>query len=301
MEVIKVSPRGYCKGVVRAIRIAKQCAADYPDQPITILGMLVHNRYVMEALSNYNIQMVDDKNKTRVELLDEITSGVVIFTAHGISSQAVKKAQEKGLICVDATCPDVRKTQMMVEQHLNQGYEVIYIGKSNHPEAEAVCSLSDHVHFMTLNDPIPVIEQDNIFVTNQTTMSVFDIKERYQEIKARYPHAIISEEICNATRIRQEAVAKLKDQQIDVLYVVGDRHSNNSNRLAQIALEHHIPHVYLIDDVNDIEQSQLIHAQKVAVTSGASTPTYLTNQVIHYLEHLHEYNTKPIIQISDLL
>ena len=300
MEVIKVVPRGYCKGVVRAIQIAKQCAKDYSDQRITILGMLVHNRYVMEALAQLHIHMLDDSTKTRMELLDEIESGVVIFSAHGIAPQVMEKAKKKGLICIDATCPDVRKTQEMVLAHLSQGYEVLYIGKKHHPEAEAVCAISPHVHFITPKDPLPQLSA-KLFVTNQTTMSIFDIRQQLDRIQAQYPDAIISEEICNATRIRQEAVAKLAEQHIDVLYVVGDRSSNNSKRLAQIAKEHGIKSVYLIDDVNDIHPDQRINANKIAVTSGASTPTYLTNQVIHYLEHMEETIQKPKIHISALL
>lgn len=300
MEVIKVVPRGYCKGVVRAIQIAKQCAVNYPDQRITVLGMLVHNRYVMEALAQLHIHMIDDKTKTREELLDEITSGVVIFTAHGIAPQVMEKARQKGLICIDATCPDVRKTQNMVMEHLACGDEVLYIGKRAHPEAEAICAISPHVHFITPKDPIPRLS-GKLFVTNQTTMSIFDIQRQLERIRAQYPDAIISEEICNATRIRQEAVAKLGDQAIDVLYVVGDRSSNNSNRLAQIARENGINKVYLIDDVNDIQADQLIRVKKAAVTSGASTPTYLTNQVIHYLEQLETTSEKPIVNINALL
>lgn len=301
MDVRKVAPRGYCKGVVRAINMAKECAKAYPDQKITILGMLVHNTYVMEALKEYHIDMIDDKTKTREELLDEIQDGVVIFTAHGISPQAYAKAKQKGLICIDASCPDVLKTQEIVKAKLAQGYEVFYIGKAHHPEAEAVCAMSEHIHFLDQVQILPEVDGKKIFVTNQTTMSLFDLKAMFDTIKERYPNAEFSEEICNATRIRQEAVAALADQEIDVLYVVGDRFSNNSNRLAQIAQEHGIPKVYLIDDVNGILEEQLYNVNRVAVTAGASTPTYLTNQVISYLEEYEKGKEKPKINIFDLL
>lgn len=301
MEVIKVAPRGYCKGVVRAINMAKECAKTYPDQRISVLGMLVHNTYVMEALKELGIQMIDDKTKTREALLDEIPDGVVIFTAHGISPQAVQKAKEKGLICIDASCPDVLKTQNIVKEKLAQGYEVIYIGKEQHPEAEAVCALSSHIHFIDQSEKLPDLHGKPVFVTNQTTMSMFDLRHMFEDIKARYPDAVFSEEICNATRVRQEAVANLQGQGVDVLYVVGDASSNNSNRLAQIAKEHGIPHVYLIDDVNDIQEEQLAHVQKVAITAGASTPTYLTNQVIAYLSDYEKGKEKAKIDISALL
>jgi len=299
MEIIKVMPRGYCKGVIRAIRMAVECTKRYPNQPITILGMLVHNHYVMEALALNHIQMIDDPNKTRDQLLEEINEGVVIFTAHGIAPQVIEKARQKGLICVDASCPDVLKTQNLVKKKLSEGYEVLYIGKAKHPEAEAVCALSKHIHFMEPADPLPDSTNQRLFITNQTTMSVYDLKVLFERLKQRFPKAEFSEEICNATRIRQEAVAKLTD--VDVLYVVGDRFSNNSNRLAQIGKERGIPHVYLIDTVQDIEDEQFKQAKRVAVTAGASTPTYLTDQVIAYLQHYDTNKQKPKIELSALL
>ncbi len=299
MEIIKVMPRGYCKGVIRAIRMAVECTKRYPNQPITILGMLVHNHYVMKALALHHIKMIDDPNKTREQLLDEITEGVVIFTAHGIAPQVLEKAQKKGLICIDASCPDVLKTQVLVKAKLDAGYEVIYIGKAKHPEAEAVCALSDHIHFMEPKDPIISLPEGKLFITNQTTMSIYDLESLFQKLKEYYPDAEFCEEICNATRIRQEAVAEL--EQIDVLYVVGDRFSNNSNRLAQIGAEHGIKSVYLIDTVNDIESNQLHDAKRVAVTAGASTPTYLTDQVIAYLQDFREDKQKPKLELSALL
>ena len=301
MKILKVAPRGYCKGVVRAITLAKECAKKYPNQTITILGMLVHNRYVIEALADLHIKTIDDKTKTRMQLLDEIKEGIVIFTAHGISPQVKAKAKAKGLLCVDASCPDVMKTQAIVQAQIDQGRFVFYIGKKHHPEAEAICSLSERIYLIERAADIPTVPQASIFVTNQTTMSIFDIEQLFADIRKTYPHAIFSQEICNATRIRQEAVANLAHEAVDILYVVGDPSSNNSNRLAQIAQEHGIPNVYLIDDVYGIQAEQLTNAQCVAVTAGASTPTYLTNQVIAYLENYETCTERPKINISSML
>lgn len=302
MEIIQVTPRGYCKGVTRAIALAKKTAQEHPDKPIYVLGMLVHNAYVMEALKQLHIQPIDDKKKTRMELLDEIDHGVVIFTAHGIAPQVKEKAAAKGLICIDASCPDVVKTQDIVKAALKEGKEIFYIGKKQHPEAEAVISMSTHVHLITGKKDIPAMPLDtSIFVTNQTTMSIFDIDALFKEIQIRYPNAVFCEEICNATRIRQQAVADLKNQAIDVLYVVGDPHSNNSNRLAAIAKEAGIPKVFLIDDVNGILDEHLLDAKRIAITSGASTPTYLTSQVITYLQAYEPGKIKPVIDIDKII
>ncbi len=284
MEIIKVVPRGYCKGVVRAITIAKQTALENPNQNIYILGMLVHNKYVIEALKEYNIITIDDKSKSREQLLDEIEEGIVIFTAHGIHPLVKKKAEAKGLHCIDASCFDVLRTQDIVNTKLQEGFEVLYIGKKNHPEASAVCDHNAHVHLIESEEDIAQLQAyDNVFVTNQTTMSFHDVKHLFEKIEEKYPNVIISDEICNATRSRQEALLHLQD--VDALIVVGDKASNNANRLAQIAKQQGIAQVYLIDDVNDLDIAQLVQLNRIAITAGASTPTYLINQVIYCLEN----------------
>lgn len=284
MEIIKVTPRGYCKGVVRAINIAKEAAIKYPDKQVYILGMLVHNSYVIDALKKYNIITIEDKQKSREELLEQIEDGVVIFTAHGIHPKVKQMAEEKGLICIDASCLDVMRTQQIVEDHLTQGYEVFYIGKKNHPESSAVCDHHEHVHLIEKEEDIHHLPSyDKVFVTNQTTMSYYDVKHLFACIEQKYNNVLISDEICNATRTRQEAVASLEE--VDALIVVGDKESNNANRLAQIAKERGIEHVYLIDDVNDLHMQEILQLDKVAITAGASTPTYLINQVLYCLEN----------------
>lgn len=284
MEIIKVIPRGYCKGVVRAITIAKETAKKYPNKKIYILGMLVHNTHVIDALTQYGIHTLDDPTLSREQLLDQIDKGVVIFTAHGIHPKVKQKAIDKGLVCIDASCLDVLKTQDVVSLHLEKGYEILYIGKRNHPEASAICEHNHHIHLIEKETDIDNLPSfDNVFVTNQTTMSYQDVAFLFDCILKKYPHAIISDEICNATRTRQEAIAKLEN--VDGLIVVGDKSSNNANRLAQIAKEKGIQHVFLIDDINDLDVSYFSSLSKVAITAGASTPTYLIQQVIYCLEN----------------
>lgn len=284
MEIIPVVPRGYCKGVVRAIEIAKQCAKEYPDQKITVLGMIVHNQHVVDALKNLNITTVENKNKTRIELLDEINEGVVIFTAHGISDAVKQKAADKGLICVDASCTDVIETQNLVKEKIRQNANVLYIGKKKHPEAEAVLSISQDVHLITSASDLPETLEGDVFVTNQTTMSLLEVEAIIDEIIKKWPHAQIMREICNATSIRQKAVLNLSNQQIDCLIVVGDPASNNSTKLKVLGIQSGIQHVIMIESVFDLNEEMIQHHQRIAVTSGASTPTALTAQVIDVLK-----------------
>ncbi len=284
MQIISVVPRGYCQGVVRAIKLARDTALANPGKTITMLGMIVHNRYVVDACTKMGIRYVEDRNKTRLELLDEIQEGIVIFTAHGVSDEVRRKAEVKGLTVVDATCPDVTKTHVLARDHALKG-DVIYIGKKNHPESEGTVSLSLHIHLVTDENDIPD-DLENVLITNQTTLSITDTQKLIEACLRKYPDAVVAEEVCNATRMRQEALMKLQD--IDCLFVVGDPHSNNSFQLKKIGSASGIPETYLIESAEEIEEDMIRNKNRIAVTSGSSTPNALTTQVIDFLKHYAE-------------
>lgn len=285
MEVIKISPRGYCYGVVDAMMLAQQAAKDLNlPRPVYILGKIVHNQQVVDAFSEQGIITVDGED--RMSLLDKIDSGTVIFTAHGISPQVREKARAKGLTTVDATCPDVTKTHDLIREKTAQGYEIIYVGKKGHPEPEGAVGVApDKVHLVEKVSDIEALTLDNdrLLVTNQTTMSQWDTKHLMNEVLKKYPHVEIHNEICLATQVRQEAVAEQAGQ-ADLTIVVGDPASNNSNRLAQVSEEIAGTKAYRIGSLNELNLDWLQGIQKVAVTSGASTPTLVTKEVIDFLE-----------------
>ena len=282
MEIVSVIPRGYCQGVVRAIRIAASTAKEYPDQKIYMLGMIVHNAYVVEACKKIGIRFIEDPGKTRLELLDEIDEGVVIFTAHGVSDAVRKKAEEKNLIVVDATCPDVIKTHDLAKEHAAIGH-VLYIGKKNHPEAEGTTGLSERIHLISTKEDLQELpDYENVLITTQTTLSLLDTQDLLSACLEKYPDAKVMQEICNATRIRQEAVMKLKDT--DLLIVVGDPRSNNSRQLAETGKRVGIKECMLIENVNELTESAVKDKKRIAVTSGSSTPNELTAQVISFLK-----------------
>lgn len=286
MEIISVVPRGYCQGVVRAIRIAEKTIQENKDQPVYMLGMIVHNQYVVNACKAMGIRFIEDPKKTRFELLDQIEQGIVIFTAHGVSDAVYAKAKAKGLTIVDATCPDVFKTHALVKEHCQKG-DVLYIGKKNHPESEGVVGLSNRVHLITgLNDLKDLPPLKNVLITSQTTISLLDAAEIIAACKKAYPQAEIAEEICSATRMRQEAVMKLKD--IDLLIVVGDIRSNNSKQLKEIGLKSGCKSAVLLDSVEDLKEDLIEGKNRIAVTSGSSTPNVLTSQVIDFLKQYAE-------------
>ena len=285
MEIKRIVPSGYCKGVINAINIVKKTRIEYPNKNIYILGMIVHNSYVSKQMNDLGVITLDDSYKSKEELLDEINDGVVIFTAHGISDKIKQKAINKGLITVDASCVDVIKNKELIKGYINKDYDVIYFGKRKHPEAEATLSISDKIHLVCSIDDIDNlnITNDKIFVTNQTTMSYMEVEDMISHLKKIYPTSLIQKEICNATSSRQLAVTSIKDG--DVLYVVGDVKSNNTNKLKELGKKN-FKKSFLIGNYKEINKKDLINQNKIYVTAGASTPPNLVDEVIKYLSSL---------------
>ncbi|MEX2460058.1 MAG: 4-hydroxy-3-methylbut-2-enyl diphosphate reductase [Paenibacillaceae bacterium] len=291
MEVVKISPRGYCYGVVDAMALAMQTARNLNlPRPIYILGMIVHNAHVTDYFEKEGIITLDGEN--RLEILDQITSGTVIFTAHGVSPEVRRRARDKRLTVVDATCPDVTRTHDLIREKVSEGYVIIYIGKKAHPEPEGAVGIAPgHVHLIERIEEVEQLEitTDRIIITNQTTMSQWDIKHIMNRLIERFPTAEIHNEICLATQIRQEAVAE-QAKETELVIVVGDPRSNNSNRLAQVSEEIAGVKAYRIADISELELHWLKGLHKVGVTSGASTPTPITKEVITFLEQYDEHN-----------
>jgi 4-hydroxy-3-methylbut-2-enyl diphosphate reductase len=286
VDVLKITPRGYCHGVVEAIRAAKQTAKARPGEKIRMLGYLVHNVHVTDELQENGIELVDRDN--RLEGLDQIDQGTVIFTAHGVSPAVKARAADRGLNMVDATCSDVVVTHDLVKDLVERGYDVVYIGRRGHPEPEGVVGEApDKVHLV--QDPEDVdgleLKNDKIAVTCQTTLSIWDTAAMIKRVRDRYPKAEAYNEICRATQDRQEAaVEAAKD--CDLVIVVGSERSSNSKRLVQVVQDLAHKPAYLVDTARDIKPEWLEGKIRVGVTSGASTPTQLTRQVIEYLEAL---------------
>ena len=285
MKVVKITPRGYCYGVVDAMVIARNAALDKTlPRPIYILGMIVHNKHVTDAFEQDGIITLDGEN--RKEIIEGVDSGTVIFTAHGVSPEIREIARRKGLVSIDATCPDVTVTHDLIAEKTAVGYEIIYIGKKGHPEPEGAIGVApDKVHLVQNLKDIDELQfsSDKILVTNQTTMSQWDVQFIMEKIQEKFPHVEVHKEICLATQVRQEAVAEQAGQ-ADLLIVVGDPKSNNSNRLTQVSVEIAGTPSYRISDISELKIEWLMDIDTVAVTAGASTPTPIVREVMTFLE-----------------
>ena len=288
MEVIRISPRGYCYGVVDALNIARQAARDpATPRPIYIIGQIVHNRHAIEELSALGVTTLDGPD--RATILEQVQQGTVIFTAHGVAPLVKQRARERGLHCIDATCPDVTVTHDLVHALVDKGYYILYIGKKGHPEPEGVMGeVPGHISLVENEADVDALnlapeQAQKLAVATQTTLSQWDTRRLVQYIKAHYPTAEVHIEICTATQTRQEAVvAQAKDA--DLTIVVGDPRSNNTNRLVQVSEELADVPAVRIEDLSQLDTGWLKGKQRVAVTAGASTPSQITRAVIRFLE-----------------
>ena len=285
MEVVRIRPRGYCHGVVEAIRMAKQVGAERRGQPVTMLGYLVHNEHATRELEEAGVRLVAESD--RMKGLEQITEGTVIFTAHGISPQVVQAARDRGLDVVDATCSDVTRTHDLVRELSGRGFHIVYIGKRGHPEPAGVMGVAPET--TTLIETIEEVDalefppETRLAVTCQTTLSMWDTQAIIERLAERFPQIEVHNEICRATQERQEAAVLAADD-VDCVVVVGSPRSSNSRRLVQVVEELGHKPAFLVDTAADLRPEWFAGARRVGVTSGASTPTQLTRQVVAALE-----------------
>ncbi len=291
MKINKLTPRGYCHGVVNAIKVLENVIEDDSyERPIHMLGMIIHNKHTIEYFKNRGVIIIDDKSKTRLELLDQINSGTVVITAHGCSPDVITKATQKGLTIVNATCKDVNKVHSNIIEKLKYGYSIIYLGKKGHPETEGVLGISDSIHLITSEKDVDNIlfEKDKkYYVTNQTTLSKYDLASIFDKIN-KYDNVKIEldDEICDATTVRQNAV--INQDKVDLCIVVGDTKSSNTAKLAEVSEKYAGIKAIQIETADDLDLSEIAKLSSVSVTSGASTPTNITNSVIKVLEKLNK-------------
>lgn len=283
MKTTAITPRGYCMGVVHAIQIVKQVVKDNPGTPIYLLGMLVHNAYVTDALHLKGVTIIERHHLKQA--LATLPKGIIILSAHGSPAYLTPLIEKAGFQVVDAVCKDVVHNFDLVKLELEAGHEVLFVGKKGHPEAEATIAIDpnrvflieheDDLKSLTLHDNEP-------FLTNQTTLSMLEVFRLHEVIRELVPRVRVSNDLCDATQTRQEALFKLPED-VDGVLVVGDSRSNNSKMLAQIAQQQG-KEALLIATARDIPPEFLLRKHHIAVTAGASTPTYLSKQVIEYVK-----------------
>jgi len=291
MQVILAQPRGFCAGVVRAIKIVERAIEIY-GTPIYVLHEIVHNRHVVEDLKNQGAFFI--------EKLDEVPTGaVVIFSAHGVSPAVMKEAEKRKLHVIDATCPLVTKVHFQAQRYRREGFEVIIIGHPGHPEVEGTRGwVEGPVYVVLRRDEVKRLRVRNpnrLAYVTQTTLSLDDTREVIDALKSRWQNVEGPElsDICYATQSRQNAVQHLA-RDIDLLLVVGARNSSNSNRLREVGEQSGL-HAYLVEDIDDLNSSWFSEKTRVGITAGTSAPEAMVQKV---LERLRAYGVSSVCEME---
>ncbi|WP_292831813.1 4-hydroxy-3-methylbut-2-enyl diphosphate reductase [Microbacterium sp.] len=279
-KVLLASPRGYCAGVDRAV-IAVEKALERFGAPVYVRKQIVHNIHVVTELEAKGAIFVDE--------VDEVPEGShVVFSAHGVSPAVVSDAADRGLRAIDATCPLVTKVHREAVRFARDDVEILLIGHVGHEEVEGTAGEApEHVTIVGSPDEadtVQVRDPSRVVWLSQTTLSVDETMETVRRLRARFPQLQDppSDDICYATQNRQVAIKKVA-KDADVVIVVGSANSSNSVRLVEVALEYGAKSAYRVDYAHEIEQSWLDGVETVGVTSGASVPEVLVQEVLFEL------------------
>ena len=297
--IIKLPIQSFCFGVRNAIKKTNNVLSnDAASKPLSMLGEVVHNKYVSEYFENQGVTVY--KEGTRLEMMDNIKDGTVIITAHGVSDQVKDKINSLGLSIVDTTCPFVSNSIMLIKKYLSLDYTIIYIGSKNHPESETAISFGKKVILISSIDEAKELKTnaDKLIVTNQTTMSMFDIQDIIDCLKAKYPHLEAMEKVCSASIERQKMVMETAKQHQNnpttAFIVIGDKFSHNTKKLADIILEYNT-NVYLVESISDLPLKQVKQYETIYLASGTSTPNCIIEEIYTVLNSdldIDQYTSK---------
>ena len=279
-KVLLAAPRGYCAGVDRAV-IAVERALEHYGAPVYVRKEIVHNRHVVDTLSARGAIFVDETS--------DVPAGErVVFSAHGVSPQVHREAAELGLSTIDATCPLVTKVHREAVRFARDGYSILLVGHAGHEEVEGTMGEAPD-HITLVQNPaeartVTVDDPDRLVWISQTTLSVDETMETVNILRERFPalQDPPSDDICYATQNRQVAVKKVAPD-ADLVLVVGSANSSNSVRLVEVALEHGAKAAYRVDFAREVDESWFHDVATVGVTSGASVPETLVQDLLRLL------------------
>ena len=275
--MLLAAPRGYCAGVDRAV-VAVEKALERYGAPVYVRKQIVHNIHVVTELEKQGAIFVEE--------VDEVPAGAhVVFSAHGVSPAVVQAAADRGLQAIDATCPLVTKVHREAVRFARDDFEILLIGHTGHEEVEGTAGEApDHVTIV--NSPaeaetVQVKDPSRVVWLSQTTLSVDETMMTVEKLRERFPemHNPPSDDICYATQNRQVAIKKVA-KDADLVIVVGSANSSNSVRLVEVALEYGAKAAYRVDYVDEVKQEWLEGVRTVGVTSGASVPEVLVQEVL---------------------
>ena len=276
-KVLLASPRGYCAGVDRAV-IAVEKALEHHGAPIYVRKQIVHNKHVVSSLEKRGAIFVDEVDEAPV-------GAVLVFSAHGVSPAVVEAAKQRGLVTIDATCPLVTKVHREVTRFANEDYDILLVGHRGHEEVEGTMGEAPE-RVQLVDGPkdlakVTVRDPNKVVWLSQTTLSVDETMETVNALRKKLPtlQSPPSDDICYATQNRQVAIKKVGAAS-DLVIVVGSANSSNTVRLVEVALQAGADAAYRVDFASEIRDEWFDGVQTVGVSSGASVPEELVDDVL---------------------
>jgi 4-hydroxy-3-methylbut-2-enyl diphosphate reductase len=289
------APRGYCAGVDRAV-IAVEKALDLHGSPVYVRKEIVHNKHVVQSLEKRGAIFVNE--------VDEVPEGsILVFSAHGVSPAVVKAAEGRNLNTIDATCPLVTKVHREVQRFASEDFDILLIGHEGHEEVEGTAGEApDHVQLVDGRNGIlnvTVKDPEKVIWLSQTTLSVDETYETVNALREKFPtlQNPPSDDICYATQNRQVAIKKVAKES-DLVIVVGSANSSNTVRLVEVALEAGAKASYRVDFATEIKEEWFEGVNSVGVSSGASVPEVLVDEVLEYLSQ-RGYGDVELVQTAE--
>jgi 4-hydroxy-3-methylbut-2-enyl diphosphate reductase len=290
-RVLLAAPRGYCAGVDRAVVTVEKALEAY-GAPLYVRKEIVHNKHVVSTLEQRGVIFVNET--------DEVPEGAtVVFSAHGVSPAVHAQAAARNLRTIDATCPLVTKVHNEVKRFADDETEILLIGHNGHEEVEGTAGeapgrvrVVDGLDGAREVQPTP--GKKLVWLT-QTTLSVDETLQSVAILKDRFPEIANppSDDICYATQNRQEAIREIAGQS-DLVLVVGSTNSSNSVRLVEVALEYGAKKAYLVDYASEVKDEWFEGVETVGVTSGASVPETLVDDLLTHLKVLGFHDVQEV-------
>ncbi|MFN0086055.1 MAG: 4-hydroxy-3-methylbut-2-enyl diphosphate reductase [Blastocatellia bacterium] len=284
MEIVLAESLGFCMGVKRAVDLAYRAREKSEGRPIVTLGPLIHNSQEIGRLAKDGIVEADP------ESIPE--KSTVVIRAHGVAPQAYESLKASGARILDGTCPYVHYSQRKAVELREQGYTVVIAGDRHHPEIAGImgCIGNEALVVKTVEEAraLPALERAGVIA--QTTISPQKFQAIIEALRERAAEVKVCETICDATEENQKAVRALSGE-VDMLYVIGGKHSANSNKLVDAAREK-CPRAIQIETAEEIQPRDLLGVARVGVSAGASTPDWMIRRVVERLREIGRENDR---------
>ena len=277
MNVELAKTAGFCFGVKRAVDTVYQQIEQYRGEKIFTYGPIIHNEEVIKDLRSHGVEVLNDEEELKTADAD-----VVVIRSHGVAKYIYDILEERGITCVDATCPFVKKIHKIVAEKSAAGSYIVIVGNGEHPEVQGIRGWAgEQVTVVQTQEDAERFElpdkDQKVCIVAQTTFNYNKFKELVEIISKKRYDIVVLNTICNATKERQTEARQIAAR-VDAMVVIGDKRSSNTQKLFEICKEECL-NTYYIQTLDDLDINQLRSVESVGITAGASTPNKIIEEV----------------------